>query len=161
MSGRIREATADKDICLQSPIDDLESIYHVFVWAVMHNEDSQEALSRHEQKYKDELSGPLAHRNDAQKDLQQDKPAAPIVSQLQKVMIDWDSTQSELRRKYNAIASKYREVAAKKSFGQDGMIEQAFWKWAWNLIAYEGVQRIVEVIYSHRGWLTKFSSFKP
>ena len=139
MSYRIREAMADKEFYLQSPIDDLESFYHVFVWAVMHNEDSQEALSRHERRYKDKLSGLVDSRTCAQTDLRSNPPSAAIVKQLRGVMKAWDSTQVELQEKYNSIASKYCEVAAKKSFGQDDLTEQAFWKWAWNLIAYEGV----------------------
>ena len=149
----------DKDIYLQSPIDDLESFYHVFVWAVMHNEDSQVAMSRHELKYKDKLSGPVDSRTAAQDYLRSNPPSAAIVKQLRGVMKAWDSTQAELQEKYNFIASKYCEVAAKESFGQDGLTEQAFWKWAWNLIAYEGVQRILEIIYRHRDVLTTYSSF--
>ena len=150
---------AHKDIYLQSPIDDLESFYHVFVWAVMHNEDSQVAMSRHELGYKDMLSGPVEYRTAAHDYLQSNPPSAAIVKELRGVMIDWDIAQSELQRKYNFIASKYGEVAAKESFGQDGLTEQAFWKWAWNLIAYEGVQRILEIIYRHRDVLTTYSSF--
>ena len=150
---------ADKDIYLQSPIDDLESFYHVFVWAIMHNEDSQEALSRHELMYKDKLSGLVDSRTAAQIDLRENLPVAPIVSQLQDVMIDWHKTRVELQRKYDVIVSKYPQLVANKSIEQGNNPEQVFWKWIWNLIAYEGVQRIVEVIYSHRDELTTYSSF--
>ena len=151
---------ANKDIYLQSPIDDLESFYNVFVWAIMHNKDSQEVLVARETRCRDELSGPVQFRVAAQKALLKDTPTAPIVSQLQNVMIDWDSTQFDLQRKYNFIVSRYPQLVANKSIGQDGIPEQAFWKWAWNLIAYEGVQRIVEIIYRHREVLTTYSSFK-
>ena len=160
MSERIRKAVARKEICLQSPIDDLESFYNVFVWAILHNEHSQEALSRHEQIYKDELSGPVQYRSDAQKDLRENLPVAPIVSQLQDVMIDWHKTRVELQRKYDVIVSRYPQLVANKFIGQESNAEQVFWKWIWNLIAYEGVQRIVEVIYSHRDELTTYPSFK-
>ena len=151
---------ADKDIYLQSPIDDLESFFHVFVWAVMHNEDSQGALFPHEQKYKDQLSGPVQSRGDTQIDILANPPGAAIVEQLQNVMKAWDGTQRELQWKYNFIVGKYPQLVAKKLIGQGGTPEQAFWKWAWNLIAYEGVQRIVEIIYSRRELLTTYSSFK-
>ena len=65
----------------------------------------------------------------------------------------------ELQRKYDVIESKYPESVAKKSIVSDGIPEQVFWKWIWNLIAYEGVQRIVEIIYSHRDKLTAYPSF--
>ena len=128
--------------------------------AILHNEDSQKALSTQETRYKNRLSGPAASRGITQKVLLKETPIAPIVKQLQNVMLDWDSAQFHLQRKHNAIVSKYREVAAKKSFGQNGMTEQAYWKWAWNLIAYEGVQRILEIIYSYRDELTTYPSFK-
>ena len=86
-------------------------------------------------------------------------PTAPIVSQLHGIIRAWGRTQVELQEKYDAIESKYSEVAANKSFGQDGTTEHAYWKWAWNLIAYEGVQRIVEIIYSYRDELATYPSF--
>ena len=55
---------------------------------------------------------------------------------------------------------KFPELVANKSIGQESIPEQVFWKWAWNLIAYEGVQRIVEVIYSYRDELTTYPSFE-
>ena len=148
-----------KEIHLQSPIDDLESFYNVFVWAVLHNEHSQDALSVREKRYRDELSGSVESRGYAQWTLQKEIPIAPIVSQLHGIIRAWGRTQEELQRKYNVIESKCSEVAAKKSFGQDGTTEQAYWKWAWNLIAYEGVQRIVEIIYSYRDELATYPSF--
>ena len=143
MSRRIRSAIEDRVIYLQSPIDDLESFYHVFVWAILHNEHSQMALSADEKTYRDDLSGVVNSRGNAQNNLRKKLPVAPIVSQLHGIIRAWGRTQVELQEKYDAIESKYSEVAANKSFGQDGTTEHAYWKWAWNLIAYEGVQRIV------------------
>ena len=160
MSDRIRKAVRRKEICLQAPIDDLESFYNVFVWAIMHNEYSQNALSAHERTYKEQLSGPVESRKDAQDDLREEVSTAAIVSQLQDVMVDWHNTQAELQRKYDVIVSRYGQLVANKSIGQESNAEQIFWKWIWNLIAYEGVQRIVEIIYSHRDELTTYSSFK-
>ena len=149
-----------KNIYLQSPIDDIESFYNVFVWAIMHNEDSQEALVDRETEYRDELSGLFQFRVTAQKALLKETPIAPILSQLLGVMTAWDKIQVELQQKYNFIEGKYGQLVAKKTIGQGGIPEQVFWKWAWNLIAYEGVQRIVETIYSYRDVLTTYPSFK-
>ena len=152
---------ADKEDYLQSPIDDLESFYNVFLWAVLHNKDSQEALSAsaRETWCRDKLSGSVDARGYAQRALQREVPTAPIVKQLHGIIRAWGMTQVGLQEKYDVIKSKYGEVAANKSFGQDGTTEQVYWKWAWNLIAYEGVQRIVEIIYSYRDELTTYPSF--
>ena len=123
------------------------------------HKDSQEALSAREKRCKDELSGSVDSRGYAQRALQREVPIAPIVSQLHGIIRAWGRTQEELQRKYDVIKSKYSEVAAKKSFGQDGTTEQAYWKWAWNLIACEGVQRILEIIYSYRDEFTTYPSF--
>ena len=133
MSERIRKAVAMKEICLQSPIDDLESFYNVFVWAILHNEHSQNALSRHEQIYKDELSGPIQSRRDAQTNLQRKVPTAAIVSQLQDVIADWGKIQAELQQKHDVIVSRYPQLVANKFIGQGSNAEQVFWKWIWNL----------------------------
>ena len=159
MSERIRKAVAMKEICLQSPIDDLESFYNVFVWAILHNEYSQDALSAHERKYREKLSGPPDSRTGAQLDLRTQFPTAAIVSQLRGVINAWHKTQEDLQWKYNVIESKYHQLVANKSIGQDVVPEQVFWKWIWNLIAYEGVQRIVEMIYSYRDELTTYPCF--
>ena len=159
MSDRIRHAPYYEEFYLQSPVDDLESFFHVFVWAILHNEDSQNALSTQERECRDNLSASVEYRTVAQRDLRIIAPVAPIISQLRGVVKAWDNTQEELQWKYNLIGSKYGQLVANKSIGQDGIPEQAFWKWIWNLIAYEGVQRIVEIIYSHRDKLTAYPSF--
>ena len=160
MSRRIRQAVAWKETCLQSPIDDLESFYNVFVWAILHNEHSQMALSADEKTYRDDLSRLVNFRNAAQNNLRRKSPVAPIVSQLRGVMKAWDDTQAELQEKYDVIVRKFPELVANKSIGQESNSEQVFWKWIWNLIAYEGVQRILEIIYSFRDELTTYPSFE-
>ena len=107
MSYSIRRAPYYEEFYLQSPVDDLESFYHVFVWAILHNEHSQNALSTRERTYRDNLSGPVEYRSAAQIDLRERLPVAPIVSQLQDVMIDWHKTRVELQRKYDVIVIKY------------------------------------------------------
>ena len=67
MSTNIREALEDGVIYLQSPVDELESFFHVFVWAILHNEASQMSLSATERKCRDKLSGPVDSRNSAQR----------------------------------------------------------------------------------------------
>ena len=160
MSERIRRAVARKDICLQSPIDDLESFYNVFVWAIMHNEHSQMALSADEKTYRDDLSGVVNSRGHAQNNLRKKLPVAPIVSQLHGIINAWEKTQAELQWKYDFIVRKFPELVTNKTIGQESIPEQVFWKWIWNLIAYEGVQRIVEIIYSYRDELTTYPSFE-
>ena len=136
MSRRIRRAIEDREIYLQSPIDDLESFYHVFVWAILHNKFSQKALTTGERKFKEMLSGSSADRLLAQEDLLLMKSTSKIVSQLKGVMEAWSSVQAELRKKWLGIELIGDHLTAKGSIGQSGIAEQAFWKWAWNLTAF-------------------------
>ena len=156
MSSKVREALGDGNIYLQSPVDDLESFFHVFVWAILHNELSQEAFTVQERKYKDMLYGNLGDRLYAQTSLQSMESPSAIITQLQDVVDAWSNLQAKLRKKYRQIEGLYRRIAAK---GQSGITEQAFRRWAWNLIAFEGVQRILDVIYKHRERLRKCPEF--
>ena len=158
MSRRIRSAIEDRVIYLQSPIDDLESFYHVFVWAILHNELSQETLTPGERKFRDMLSGSSADRFLAQKDLLLIKFPSRIVSQLKGVIKAWDNAQNGLQEKWLGIDLIYDHLAAIGSIGQGSITEQAFWKWAWDLIAFEGVQQILDIIYKHREELTAYPS---
>ena len=156
MSRIVREALADGNIYLQSPVDDLESFFHVFVWAILHNERSQKSLSPMEQKYRDMLHGDWADRTAAQSSLLSIVSSSAIITQLQDVAEAWSNVQTKLRKKYGHIEVLYRSLVAK---GQSGITEQAFCRWAWNLIAFEGVQRILDVIYKHRERLKKCPEF--
>ena len=82
-----------KETYLQSPIDDLESFYNVFLWAILHNEHLQMALSARETRYKNRLSGSVESLGAAQGALLKETPIAPInnVKQLQNVMLDCQS----------------------------------------------------------------------
>ena len=159
MSTNVREALEDGAIYLQSPIDDLESFYHVFVWAILYNEWSQESLVDEERKYRDMLSGSWAARDFAERRLVLIVSPSAIVSQLEGLIKAWDKTQDEFQNKRVGIERIFRHLVAKGSIGQGGITEQAFRKWAWNLIAFEGVQRILDVIYGHKEDLVKYSSF--
>ena len=82
-----------------------------------------------------------------------------IVSQLEGVMKAWCRAQEDLQEKCEDIELIYRHLVAKGSIGQDGITEQAFRKWAWDLITFEGVQLFVDIIYNHRERLIKYPSF--
>ena len=159
MSTNIRDALTDKKTYLQSPLDDLESFFHVFVWAILHNEASQTSLSPSEKGYRDKLSGPVDSRIAVQRRLVERKSPSAIVSQLKGVIDMWLDSQTKLLKKWIGIELIYDYLVEKESIGQGGITEQAFWKWAWILIAFEGVQQILDIIYKHKEELVKYPKF--
>ena len=66
MSSTVWDALTDGNIHLQSPVGDLESFFHVFVWAILHNERSQKSLNSTERKYEDQLSESMEKRGSAE-----------------------------------------------------------------------------------------------
>ena len=108
MSSRIRRALEDRTTYLQSPIDDLESFYHVFVWAILHNVRAQSLLTDGELKHKRKLSGTLAERDRAQKQLRDERATRVIGSVVQDLLIAWHKTQTDLREKIRKIENIFR-----------------------------------------------------
>ena len=145
MSTEIRHALRRGEPYLQSPIDDLESFYHVFVWAILHNKHWQR-LNDIEKDCKDNLSGNVFARDGVQMELRKQNDTTLLKSDLRKLLDAWYSTQSDLRRKFMETEKILQYLRANNFFTTFGVTEQEFWKWSWHLIAFEGVRRILSDI---------------
>ena len=108
MSTNVRIALGRGHAYLQSPIDDLESFYHVFVWAILHNVRAQSLLTDGELKYKRMLSGTWADRDSAQNGMRDERATRVIGSVVQDLLIAWHKTQTDLREKIRKIENIFR-----------------------------------------------------
>ena len=145
MSTKIRLALRRGTPYLQSPIDDLESFYHVFMWAILHNKHWRR-LNDIEKDCKANLTGTVGDRNTAQAELREQNDTSLLKSDLRRLMNAWHSTQSDLSRKFKETENILRYLRANNFFTTFGVTEQEFWKWSWHLIAFEGVRRILSDI---------------
>ena len=118
MSSNIRSALEGRKTYLQSPIDDLESFYHVFVWAILHNVRAQSLLTDGELKYKRMLSGTWSDRDSAQNGMRDERATRVIGKVVQDLLIAWDRTQTDLRRKVGKIEDIFQWLT------EDGLFEQ-------------------------------------
>ena len=149
MSSKIRIALRRGHAYLQSPIDDLESFYHVFVWAILHNVHWQRLLSEAEEDCRGMLSGTWlsgtwSDREGAQKELRCAMTTSPVLgSDLQGLLKAWKATQDYLEDKWEQIERILQYLRADNFFTASKVTEQNFRKWTWHLIAFEGVRRIL------------------
>ena len=147
MSTEIRIASRGRKAYLQSPVDDLESFYHVFVWAILHNVRAQSLLTDGELKYKKMLSGTWSERDGAQMRLREERATRVIGNVVWDLLIACDRTQTDLRRKVGKIEDIFQWLTEDGLFEQGVATEREFREWSWHLIAFEGVQRILADIY--------------
>ena len=147
MSTEVRIALGRRKAYLQSPIDDLESFYHVFVWAILHNVRAQSLLTDDEIDYKRMLSGTLAERNLAQGQFRDGDATRVKGNVVRDLLIAWHKTQSDLREKVRKIENIFQWLTEDGLFEQGVATEREFREWSWHLIAFEGVQRILADIY--------------
>ena len=150
MSANLREALNSGRKYLQSPIDDLESFYHVFVWAILHNVGGQSFLTIAEKRRRDKLSGTSGDRELAQKQLRKQRNTTLMRSDVQRLMNAWYSTQDALEEKWSKIEDIFDWLTAGRYFARGTITVPQFREWSWHLIAFEGVLRILNDIYSVR-----------
>ena len=150
MSSSIRRAPYYEEFYLQSPVDDLESFYHVFVWAILHNVGGQSFLTIAEKRRGDKLSGTSGDRELAQKQLRKQRNTILMRSDVQRLMNACDSTQTDLRKKWTQIEDIFDWLTAGRYFAKGTITVPQFREWSWHLIAFEGVLRILNDIYSVR-----------
>ena len=143
MSRNIRIALGRGHAYLQSPIDDLESFYHVFVWAILHNIHWQSFLTGPEEEYRDKLSGSWEYRDAAQTQLRKPTSSQVLGSDLRELLKAWKSTQNYLEDKWEKIQQMPKDPRIMAHFKKNNATEQEFRKWSWHLIAFEGVHRIL------------------
>ena len=136
--------------CVHSPMDDLESFFHVFVWAIVHHTHIKELLDGDRRDYSGLYSGNNTPREEAQRILLRRLRRIDTLEKLCEVAEAWRVVNNDLLSQWNRMETVYKSLDEDGFFKQGGMQGKDYWRWAWHLTAFNGVLRILKMIYSFR-----------
>lgn len=132
---------------LQSPADDLESFFHVLLYAVFCNHHTSQSLSPREKLYKSLLLSGTGRETGLCGYLQTipgDLTSQPLI-EAQPVMYEWHRTLYKVYRDLRTRAYIHK-VLAKDSDTADRRWRRSV---GWILCAFSGVLEILRIINSH------------
>lgn len=125
----------------QSPIDDLESFFHVTIWAALFN--------IHNMPHKEwrRLITSSSGRHMAKRDILSFRPLLarhnPIMTQARPILYDWSSRLQKLRDKYGMMTKQVSQFEGSPA-EMVTIIE-----WHWHVIAVNGVCDFLEILKQH------------
>lgn len=159
MSDQIRLALEHGSDCIQTPMDDLESFFHVFVWAIVNNVHIERLLDFEENDYSEYLGRTREDRYRGQCGLLLRLDHTVPLMRLRDIARTWRDMNTELYSQWHRMDSIESELDAAGFFQQGGTERKDYWKWAWHLTAFSGVLRILKMIYSCKDELSSLPSF--
>lgn len=126
----------------QSPIDDLESFFHVTIWAALFN------IYNIPHKEWRRLIASSSGRHMAKNDILSFRPLLarhnPIMTQARPVLYDWSSRLRKLQDKYGMMTKQVSQFEGSPTETVK-IIE-----WHWHVIAVNGVCDFLEILKQHQ-----------
>lgn len=141
---------------LQSPADDLESFFHVAVFAIFHNVYTVEDTLSHRDRYIKSLllsNTARALGHDLYLGASVDDLTSPPAKQAMDVMEQW---AMELPKVYRDIKSRARIYKVLANAPVDALWRRSV---GWILCALSGVMKIVSIITGHLAHLKAYADF--
>ena len=134
---------------VQPPIDDLMSFSDVFKWAIVGYWRIRKLLND-ERYHREEIVGDNGTRYDVHLHLLREQELTDTMKKLCDISKAWMKVDNELFLQWEQMEVVYDSLYDDGFFKPGGMERKDYWRWAWHLTAFNGVLRILKMIYSFK-----------
>ncbi|TDL23488.1 hypothetical protein BD410DRAFT_787339 [Rickenella mellea] len=158
---------------LQAPMDDLESFFHMTVWAVLWNHYAVDSSSELEEEWRAAITGQhIARRGATIALIETDFTSisvraegfSSIVIQAIPVLADWKTSLRELRKDWNVITFKcrrehLRDLYPDASEEDINKLAPLLLRSHWHACALKGVHQVIKIYLEHKTELHRHGNF--